>query len=69
MAQDNMNILMIDCDLRKADLSRMFDAYPNSPGLIDFLEKGDSPEIYTRVLKKINIIPAGGIREDSSITT
>ncbi|MBT8382399.1 MAG: polysaccharide biosynthesis tyrosine autokinase [Ignavibacteriaceae bacterium] len=67
MALKNKNILLIDCDLRKADLSKMFDAYHDTPGLIDFIEKGDSPEIYTRVLKKINIIPAGGIRENSSI--
>lgn len=67
MALNDKNILVIDCDLRKGELSKMFNVFDNSPGLIDFIEKGDSPAIYTRVLKKINIIPAGGLRENSSI--
>jgi len=66
MAKENKKILIIDCDLRKAELSKMFDVSLNSPGLIDFITKGGSPTIYTRVLKKIDIIPAGGIRENSS---
>jgi capsular exopolysaccharide synthesis family protein len=67
MALNDKNVLIIDCDLRKGELSKMFNVFHNSPGLIDFLEKGSSPAIYTRVLKKINIIPAGGLRENSSI--
>jgi tyrosine-protein kinase Etk/Wzc len=67
MALNDKNILVIDCDLRKGELSKMFNVFHNSPGLIDFLEKGGSPAIYTRVLKKINIIPSGGLRENSSI--
>ncbi len=66
MAKERKKILIIDCDLRKAELSKMFDIPLDSPGLIDFLTKGGSPAIYTRVLKKIDIIPAGGVREDSS---
>jgi capsular exopolysaccharide synthesis family protein len=66
MAQEGKNVLIIDCDLRKADLSSRFDISINSPGLIDFITSGVLPKIYTGVLKKINIIPAGGIREDSS---
>lgn len=66
MAQENKNVLIIDCDLRKADLSSRFDISLNSPGLIDFITSGVMPKIYTGVLKKINIIPAGGVREDSS---
>lgn len=67
MAMNEKNILLIDCDLRKGELSKMFNVFHNSPGLIDYLEKGGSPPIYTRVLKKINIIPTGGLRENSSI--
>ena len=67
MALNEKNILVIDCDLRKGELSKMFNVFHNSPGLIDYLEKGGSPAIYTRVLKKINIIPSGGLRENSSI--
>jgi len=66
IAKENKKVLIIDCDLRKAELSKMFDIPLNSPGLIDFITKGGSPAIYTRVLKKIDIIPAGGVREDSS---
>jgi capsular exopolysaccharide synthesis family protein len=66
IAQENKQVLIIDCDLRKADLSNMFDVHRNSPGLIDFITSNVSPTTYTRVMKKIDIIPAGGVREDSS---
>ncbi len=66
LAKDNKKVLIIDCDLRKAELSRMFDVPPDAPGLIDFITKGGPPAIYTRVMKKIDIIPSGGVREDSS---
>jgi capsular exopolysaccharide synthesis family protein len=67
MALNDKNILIIDCDLRKGELSKMFNVFQNSPGLVDYIEKGNPPAIYNRVLKKINIIPAGGLRENSSI--
>ncbi|MBK7631090.1 MAG: polysaccharide biosynthesis tyrosine autokinase [Ignavibacteriales bacterium] len=67
MALNDKNILIIDCDLRKGELSKMFDIFHNSPGLIDFLEKGGSPAVYNKLLKKIYIIPSGGLRENSSI--
>jgi capsular exopolysaccharide synthesis family protein len=67
MAQNNKNILVIDCDLRKANLSKVFDVFTNSPGLIDYLNKGGKPAIYNKVLKQLNIIPAGGLTEDSSL--
>ena len=66
MAQEGKNVLIIDCDLRKADLSSRFDISLNSPGLIDYITNGVMPKIYTGVLKRINIIPSGGVREDSS---
>jgi tyrosine-protein kinase Etk/Wzc len=66
MAQENKNVLIIDCDLRKADLSKRFDFSLNSPGLIDYITSGVMPRIYTGILKKISIIPTGGVREDSS---
>ncbi len=67
MALNDKNILIIDCDLRKGELSKMFNVFDGSPGLIDFLEKGGSPAIYAKLLKKINIIPSGGLRENSSV--
>lgn len=65
MALNDKNILIIDCDLRKGELSQMFDVFHNSTGLIDFLEKGGSPGVYNKLLKKIFIIPSGGVRENS----
>lgn len=67
MALNDKNILIIDCDLRKGELSKMFGVFHNSLGLIDFLEKGGSLTIYNKLLKKINIIPSGGVRENSSV--
>ena len=66
IAQENKKVLVIDCDLRKAALSKMFDIPKNAPGLIEFIEKDVAPTIYTKVLKNIDILPAGGTREDSS---
>ncbi len=67
MALSDKNILIIDCDLRKGELSKMFNLFQNSPGIIDYIEKGTPPVIYNKVLKKISIIPVGGLRENSSI--
>lgn len=66
IAQENKKVLAIDCDLRKAALSKMFDVPKNAPGLIEFIERDVAPTIYTKVLKNIDILPAGGTREDSS---
>lgn len=66
IAQENKKVLVIDCDLRKAALSRMFEIPRNAPGLIEFIERDVAPTIYTKVLKNIDILPAGGTREDSS---
>jgi capsular exopolysaccharide synthesis family protein len=66
IAQENKKVLVIDCDLRKAALSKMFDIPKNAPGLIEFIERDVAPTIYTKVLKNIDILPAGGTREDSS---
>jgi capsular exopolysaccharide synthesis family protein len=65
-AQENKRVLVIDCDLRKAQLTSMFGLVKNDPGLIDFLTKETAPQIYTKVLKKLDILPTGGLREDSS---
>jgi len=66
IAQENKKVLVIDCDLRKAALSKMFDVPKNAPGLTEYIERDVAPTIYTKVLKNIDILPAGGIREDSS---
>jgi capsular exopolysaccharide synthesis family protein len=66
VAQENKRVLVIDCDLRKAELSKMFEVPKNAPGLIEFIEQDVAPTIYTKILKNIDILPAGGTREDSS---
>ena len=66
LALNNKNILVIDCDLRKADLSKMFGVYKKTPGLIDYLTKGGTPAIYNKILKQLSIMPAGGVTEQSS---
>jgi capsular exopolysaccharide synthesis family protein len=66
IAQENKKVLVIDCDLRKAALSKMFDVPKNAPGLTEYIERDVAPTIYTKVLKNIDILPAGGTREDSS---
>ena len=66
IAQENQRVLLIDCDLRKAQLSKMFGMNIHEPGLIDFLSKDVAPSIYTSVLKRLDVLPTGGISEDSS---
>jgi len=66
LALSNKNILVIDCDLRKADLSKMFGVYTKTPGLMDYLTKGGTPAIYNKILKQLSIMPAGGVTEKSS---
>ncbi len=65
-AQENKSVLVIDCDLRKAQLSRLFNIPNSEPGLISFLTKDIVPPIYTKVMKRLDVIPTGGMREDSS---
>ncbi|MFI5237195.1 MAG: GumC family protein [Ignavibacteriales bacterium] len=65
-AQNSKRILVIDCDLRKAGLSRIFDVVNEKDGLIDYLSKGTHPKLHTRVSKMIDILPTGGMTLDSS---
>jgi len=65
LSQEGKRILLVDCDLRKADLSRDFGLSTRDPGLIDFLTKEVNPKIYSRASKLIDILPAGGLTDDS----
>lgn len=66
-AQSNKKVLLIDCDLRKGSLSRIFDLHKESPGLISYLKgKTKLPYIYNKGLKSLFILPSGGIDDDSS---
>jgi capsular exopolysaccharide synthesis family protein len=64
--QNDKRVLIIDCDLRKAGLSRYFDVAEEKEGLIEYLMKGTIPKLHTRVSKLIDIIPTGGLTLDSS---
>jgi capsular exopolysaccharide synthesis family protein len=66
IAQENQRVLLIDADLRKAQLSKMFDIPNEKPGLIQYLSSNVHPEICTVMFKRLDVLPAGGIREDSS---
>ncbi|MEO8233738.1 MAG: polysaccharide biosynthesis tyrosine autokinase [Ignavibacteriota bacterium] len=65
LSQEGKKVLLIDCDLRKADLSKMFGLTTKDTGLIDYLTKDINPKIYSRASKLIDILPAGGLTEDS----
>jgi capsular exopolysaccharide synthesis family protein len=65
-AQNDKRVLIIDCDLRKAGLSRYFDVAEEKEGLIEYLTKGTIPKLHTRVSKLIDILPTGGLTLDSS---
>lgn len=65
LSQEGKKILLVDCDLRKADLSKLFGLTTKDTGLIDYLTKDSSPKIYCRASKNIDILPTGGLSEDS----
>lgn len=67
IAQEKKRILVIDCDLKKGTISNQFGISLKAPGLIDYLiGKDPKPFIHTNVFGKVDILTAGGIREDSS---
>jgi capsular exopolysaccharide synthesis family protein len=65
-AMNSRRVLIIDCDLRKAGVSRLFEVENEKEGLIDYLSKGTPPILHTRVSKMIDILPTGGLTLDSS---
>lgn len=67
IAQENKKVLIIDCDLKKGELSKFFNLTTETPGLVDFLTKDVPPSIYTKVMKRIDVIPVGGLRDDSAV--
>ena len=65
-AMSRKKILLIDCDLKKATLSSLFDIPDDAPGLISYLNKSvPQPYIYNKVIPTLDILPAGGISENS----
>ena len=67
IAQEKKRVLIIDCDLKKGTISNQFGISLKAPGLIDYLLGKDAkPFIHTNVIGKVDILTAGGTREDSS---
>ena len=75
LAQAEKKVLIIDCDLRKSRLTEMFEISKDSPGLITYLTQDiNIPNIYNlnknfnsdNSLKTLNILPSGGVAENSS---
>lgn len=65
LSQEGKKVLLIDGDLRKGDLSRLFGLNTNDAGLMDYLTKDANPKIYSRASKLIDILPVGGLTDDS----
>jgi capsular exopolysaccharide synthesis family protein len=65
ISQEGKRVLVVDCDLRKADLTKTFGLNTKDTGLIDFLTKEVNPKIYSRASKLIDILPAGGLTNES----
>jgi len=65
ISQEGKKVLVVDCDLRKADLTKNFGLTTKDTGLIDFLTKDVNPKIYSRASKLIDVLPAGGLTDDS----
>ncbi len=75
LAQAEKKVLVIDCDLRKSRLTELFEISKDSPGLITYLTQDiNIPNIYNlnknfgtdNSLKTLNILPSGGVAENSS---
>ncbi len=65
ISQEGKKVLVVDCDLRKADLTKTFGLTTKDTGLIDFLTKDVNPKIYSRASKLIDILPTGGLTDES----
>ncbi len=65
IAQSRKRVLLIDCDLKKATLSRELNVM-NLAGLLQFLTgEKPTPIVTTQLLKTLDILPAGGITDES----
>lgn len=65
LALEGRKTLLIDCDLRKGELSKMYGLNNETKGLLNFLENNIPPKIFTVGSKYLDIIPAGGLSADS----
>lgn len=65
ISQEGKRVLVVDCDLRKADLTKTFGLTTKDTGLIDYLTKDVNPKIYSRASKLIDVLPTGGLTDES----
>jgi tyrosine-protein kinase Etk/Wzc len=67
LALAKKKVLLVDCDLKKGSLSRLFDVPQDSPGVISYINKKvSSPYIYNKAVKTLDLLPSGGYSEHSS---
>ncbi|MCU7491204.1 MAG: polysaccharide biosynthesis tyrosine autokinase [Ignavibacteria bacterium] len=74
LAKANKKVLMIDCDLKKASLTKTFNLKVDSPGLVNFLSDGQTTFNTYQIplgeepdnVRNLKILTAGGITEASS---
>lgn len=64
-ARDAKRVLVIDCDLRKGELSKQFGFGSKDQGLIQFLSSDSPLKIYNKVIKTVDVISSGGVNDDS----
>ncbi len=66
LALAKKKVLLVDCDLKKGSLSKLFDIPSESPGIISYINKKvTSPYIYNKAVKTLDILPSGGYSEYS----
>jgi len=73
LVRGGKKVLVLDCDLRKATISKFLNVSANSPGLINIMTNGTNPfdviqriEISSESGKMLNYIHSGGTTDDSS---
>ncbi len=73
LVQSNKKVLMIDCDLKRAKLSNMFNISKKTPGLVNAIKESKNPKIYSLLKNnngidkvELHLIPPGGIKDNSS---
>jgi exopolysaccharide/PEP-CTERM locus tyrosine autokinase len=66
----NKHVLLIDCDLRKSDLHRLF-GFGDVPGLSDYLTEHRSLEslLLKTTVEKLTLLPGGPVRSNPSELT
>ena len=65
VSQEGKKVLLVDCDLRKGDLTKILGLSTQDSGLVNYLTKDSNLNFYPRASKLIDILPVGGLTNDS----